>query len=597
MPESESILMGLAIVFVLGIGVQWLAWRLKWPSILLLLIGGFMAGPVLGLVQPDQMLGELLIPLVSISVGLILFEGGMSLRLAELRQCGRSILALISVGALAGWLLNTAGARWILGLEGSIALVVGAILVVTGPTVVGPLLRQMNLRGRLAAVAKWEGIMIDPVGAVLAVLVFEAVVAIKPSGLGGVFMQAGAGMVATLLIGVLVGVPLVALALFLMHRFWIPDYLESPLLVALVLAALALSNHFQADAGLFTVTLMGFLMANQRWAPVRHVVEFKENLRVLLISALFILLAARLDVQDLFALGWRAGLFIGFLIVIVRPIVVWLSTLGSELDRQERILLALLAPRGIVAAAVASVFALRLGEPGEVLVSVVFAVIVATVAFYGLVSPFVASWLGVAEPNPQGVLFAGANPVGRAMAQALKDEKLPVRLIDNNWSLVREARMAGLPAEYGNVLSEHALEEMDLSGLGHLLALTPNDELNSLAVLHFSQIFGRVHTYQLTNNRADPQSASEGLKGRVAFQPPQTFNEMLRRLHLGWVVKTVNLGEEFPYASFRDRYGPEAILLFELDADRNLRVADMNSDPQPGATLIALVEPVAETAS
>ena len=334
-------------------GAQWLAWRFRIPSILLLLAFGFVAGPATGLLDPDALFGELLFPVVSISVGLILFEGGLSLHLRDLRQIGGSLWNLITLGALVTWALATWAARAMLGLETGPALLLGAILVVTGPTVIGPLLRHVRPVGKVAAVAHWEGIVIDPVGAMLAVLVFEALPAASSAGFGAAVRGAAFEMVATVLVGTLVGGIAAAATVVLLYRYWVPDFLQSPMLLMLVVTAFTASNVLQAESGLFTVTLMGVLLANQRYVPVKHIVEFKENLRVLLIASLFILLAARVSPDDFRELGWSGPAFVAFLVLVARPLSVLLATLGSSLTAKERVFLAWLAPRGIVAASVA----------------------------------------------------------------------------------------------------------------------------------------------------------------------------------------------------------------------------------------------------
>ncbi len=296
-------LIQLTLVAVVGLGAQLLAWHLRLPSILLLLLSGFLLGPVLGLITPDALLGETLFPLVSLSVGLILFEGGLTLKLKELPASGPVVARLISVGALATWIVAALGARFLLGLDWALAILFGAILIVTGPTVVGPLLRQIRPHGRAGTILKWEGILIDPVGAVLAVLVLE-IIALG----GGVsvtsFVLLGVGR--SLLVGVVLGLLGAAVLVALMRRHLIPDYLQSGVTLMLVVGFFTLGDLLAAEGGLLTVTLMGIALANQTYVPVRHIVEFKENLQVLLIGVLFILLAGRVQVADLFQVGWPA---------------------------------------------------------------------------------------------------------------------------------------------------------------------------------------------------------------------------------------------------------------------------------------------------
>ena len=497
MSHEDQVLVGLAGIAVLGVGAQWLAWRLRVPSILLLLAVGFVAGPVTGFLDPDALFGEILFPLVSLAVGLILFEGGLSLRARDLRAMGASVWSLVTVGALITWVMATWAAQVLLEFEAGPALLLGAIVVVTGPTVVGPLLRHVRPVGTVARVAHWEGIVIDPIGATLAVLVYETFPAATTAGFAETAQAMGLEMLYTVLGGTLVGGLGALVTVVILRRFWVPDFLQSPVLLMLVAGAFTASNLMQAESGLFTVTVMGVFLANQRFVSVKHIIEFKENLRVLLIASLFILLAARVSPADVRELGWAGPAFVIFLILVVRPAAVFVSTMGSSLSRKERVFLAWLAPRGIVAASVASVFALRLGQAGDGLVPATFMVIVGTVTVYGLTAAPLARRLGLSNPNPQGVVFASANPGVRAIAHAVQTAGFPVLLVDNNRANINSARMEHLATAYTSIMSEHALDAAEEAGLGRLLAMTADDDVNVLATLHFRELFGRVEVYQL----------------------------------------------------------------------------------------------------
>jgi NhaP-type Na+/H+ or K+/H+ antiporter len=596
MDHEEQLLVGLAAIAVLGVGAQWLAWRLRLPSILLLLAVGFIAGPLTGFIDPDVLFGELLFPLVSLSVGLILFEGGLSLRARDLRAMGASVWSLVTVGALITWAMATWGAERILGLQPGTALLLGAILVVTGPTVVWPLLRHVRPVGTVARVAHWEGIVIDPIGAALAVLVYEALPSASTAGFDEAIREMGVNMLYTIGVGALIGGLGALITVLILRRFWVPDFLQSPVLLMLVAGAFTASNLLQAESGLFTVTLMGVFLANQRSVPVKHIVEFKENLRVLLIASLFILLAARVEPGDFRALGWAGPAFVLFLILVVRPVAVFVSTIGSSLSRNERVFLAWLAPRGIVAASVASVFALRLGESGQGLVPATFMVIVGTVTVYGLTAAPLARRLGLSNPNPQGVVFASAHPGARAIAAGVKAAGFPVLVIDNNRGNINAARMEGLPTAYTSILSEHALDEAEEGGLGRLLAMTADDDVNVLATLHFRELFGRAGVYQLVpHGEGNPRvaGAPSHLRGRNLFAEGATYDALDHRFAEGQVVKATKLSQEFDYKAFRERYGEDALVLFVVTESGNLTVctADKAPSPKPGQTLICLVDP------
>jgi len=363
---------------------QWLAWRLELPSILVLLIFGILAGPITGFLDPDQILGPLLMPFVSLSVAVILFEGGLNLKIDELHEIGAVVRNLITVGVVVTWVLASAAAHLILGLDLRLAILFGSILVVTGPTVILPMLLHIRPSGRIGNIAKWEGIMNDPIGAMLAVLVFQAILM---GGAEGTTAAIFSGIMKTIFIGILTGVGGEILLVSLLKRYWIPDYLQNPAALMLVVTVFTISEQFQIESGLFAVTMMGVPLANQEVVAVKHIIEFKENLRVLLIAVLFIVLAGRLSISDLDYIDGYSLLFLGILMVLVRPAVVAISTWGAKLRWQELVFLSWMAPRGIVAASVSSLFALRLSEAGfsqaESLAPPTFLVLIGTLAIFG----------------------------------------------------------------------------------------------------------------------------------------------------------------------------------------------------------------------
>jgi len=356
----------------------------------------------------------------------------------------------------------------------------------------------------------------------------------------------------------------------------------------------------QPESGLLTVTVMGVALANQRYVSIHHIVEFKETLRVLLISSLFIILAARITVPQLESFSVANWMFVAFLILIVRPFAVWLSTIRHNVNWRERLFLSWMAPRGIVAAAVSSVFAIRLAEIGfsdsVALVPLTFQVIVGTVAVYGLTAPLLARQLGLAQIKPQGVLIAGAQAWARDIGRVLRDQGFVVTMVDSNWSNVTEARRSGCQAYYDSILSDTFLTDVQLDGIGRLLAMTPNDEVNALAALRFSGIFGRSQIYQLVpltkkNGRLE-QLMPRHLRGRYLFSEKSTYSYFQNRMIANAVVKRTTLTDEYPYTKFRDTYGENSLLLFVITQGRTLEVCTLENDvePEPGDTIIALVD-------
>jgi len=590
---SETILVQVAGIIIIGVAAQWLAWRLRLPSILLLLLLGFVAGPFTGFLDPEELFGDLLLPVVSMCVALILFEGGLSLRVADLPAVGGIVRNLVSLGVLITWAVGALAAYWIFDLPAELAVLLGAILVVTGPTVIGPLLRHVRPVGTAGPILRWEGIVIDPIGALLAVLVFEVILSgsVQPTSIALAVLR-------TVVVGGGLGLLAAALLTLLLARHAVPDFLQNAAALMLVLGVFTASNQFQQESGLLAVTVMGITLANQRFVDVRHIVEFKENLRVLLIASLFILLAARLPRADLARVGVAEVIFVAVLVLVARPLAVAACTLKSRLTFKERVFLAWVAPRGVVAAAVSSVFALRLQDLGyegaALLVPITFIAIIGTVAIYGLTSGWVARRLGVADPNPQGVLLVGAQNWARSIAAALKEKGYAVCVVDSNRENIAAARMAGLPTYADSILAEYAIEEIYLGGIGRILAVTPNDWVNVLAVHRFRPVFGRAQCFQLSP-RKDPahkKGRHKHLHGRWLFAEAVTYATLSQRFAAGATVKATKLTKSFDYQAFCDMYGESAIPLFVVTEKGALNVvtADQPIGPAPGQTLISLVQ-------
>jgi hypothetical protein len=346
---------------------------------------------------------------------------------------------------------------------------------------------------------------------------------------------------------------------------------------------------------------MGIALANQKWVSIKHIVEFKENLRVLFISSLFIILSARLTLEEFsYAVTLKGLLFLVLLILLVRPVSIFVSTYFSDLNIKEKLFLSWMAPRGIVAAAVASVFALRLVEVGyeqaERIVDITFLVIAGTVAIYGLSAFQVARRLGLAKPNPEGILMVGAHAWARSIAKLLHDNGFQVTLVDSNWGNVSAARQEGLKSYYQNILIEDLSEDIELDGIGRLLAVTPNDEVNSLAALHFIEDFGRSQVYQLPKvskfSAKSEESIPQHLRGRLLFGPEATFSYLDQKFTSGATLKKTPLTGEFSYESFKEHYGDKALPMFIIRKDNTLVVltSDSTPKPMPGQFLISLVD-------
>lgn len=588
---QEQLAVLLVSVLVVGVATQWVAWRFHLPPILLMLAGGLVAGPATGWLDPDAILGDLLQPLVSLGVAVILFEGGMTLRLREVRGVGRPVFLLVSVGVAVTWAIAAAAAHLVSGIDLRVALLLGAILTVSGPTVVGPLLNHIRPQGAVASLLKWEGIVIDPIGALLAILVFLGIHAAGPEEAIAVVLAAIAKGV---FIGTLAGVLGALILLVALKRYWIPDFLQNAFALALVLGAFLLANTAQQEAGLVSVTVMGMVIANQTKVSVRPIVEFKETLRVLIIPALFILLTARITLADIHFIGLNDLLFLAIIIFLARPLSVFLSTLRANLSIREKVFVAGLMPRGIVAASIASVVAIdmqEVGVPGaEALVPLTFLVIVGTVLVYSIAGGPLARMLGLSREGTGGALIIGAGPFARRLGRALVDQGAEVLLVDTNRGNVTEANVAGLDARHLDALSETADERLEVERIDHVLAVTPNDRVNQLATMRYAEHVGRAEVFRLP--AASKGAADTGWTGgRILFSEEATWADLNSRISTGHYIVRTRLTEVFTFADWKAHHGPHALplALVGIDGRIDIYAIDIRPEPMPGDTLLGLV--------
>ena len=586
----EHILIDLTAIGVIGIACQWFAWWVRLPAILFLLLAGIVAGPVTGWLDPRALFGELLFPMVSLAVAVILFEGSLSLRFEEIRGVGRVVRRLVSSGILVTWSLIAVATHLFVGFGWPLAILFGAITVVTGPTVIVPMLRSVRPNERLANILRWEGIIIDPVGALLAILVFEFIIS---QSLGVALEHSLKAFALIIAVGAALGVLAGQLLGVVLRRHWVPDYLRNVVTLTTVFAVFSLSNWLQDESGLLGVTLMGLWLANMRDVPIEDILDFKESLSLLLISALFIILAARIDFGQMEALGWGA---LGILLVVqfvARPVKVLVSTFGSSLNWRERALLGWIAPRGIVAAAIAALFAIRLAEAGfeqaPLLVPLTFMIIIGTVVIQSASAKPLARLLGVAEPEPRGILIVGANPLARAIGVELQQLEYRVLLVDPDWSNIRAAMMQGLQTYYGNPVSEQADRRLDLIGLGKLFALSPSSEMNILAAIHFQREFGRANIYLLRSDGEGVDTAH----GKPLFDDEASYSKLNGMLEQGARIRATRLTESFGVDEYYREYFKRSTPLFAITPKGKLRVFTAESDfsPESGWTLYALIQP------
>jgi NhaP-type Na+/H+ or K+/H+ antiporter len=589
---QDEVILAVAMILAIGVGAQWLGWRARVPSIVFLLGAGLFVGPVTGILEPDAILGDLLFPTVSMAVAVILFEGALGLGARGIRDAGSTVWKLLSIGAAITLVSVAVAGRYIFDIEFELAWLLAAVLVVTGPTVVGPLVRAIGLHGRVSKVLEAEGTLIDPMGAILAVLFFE-----------GFFEQELTGpwpleLFATVAIGVVAGGLGAVLIVAAFGRYLVPDQLHNVMTLATVLVVFAIADELQPESGLVAVTVMGVMLASQQRVSVEHILEFNETLRTLFIAGLFILLGARIAPETLSSLGWQNGLFLVVLIVAVRPIAAFASTIRSGLSWQERTFIALTAPRGIVAAAIASIFSLRLVEQdvdgAQVLVAATFTVIAGTVLLSGLTARPLARRLGLIDDTKFRTVVLGSNRLARGLAHTIAELGNEVSLVGMDRRNLSNARMDGLTTHHGSVISDETWEDANVSQARLFLAMSSQDEINALASRRASQLIGRRNVFQLVPSRRRGQrgfSAPASVYGRPLFAHDASIDKIEKRLDKGWDIATTKLTKKFRAKDYF-REHPAAMVFGAMRRGTvALHDAGQRIALKPGDTVISLLPP------
>ncbi len=498
---DHAILLLIAGVAVAGVAAQWLGWRLRVPSILALLAFGLVIGPVFGWVRPSAILGEVMSPGIGMAVAIIVFEGGLNLNLRELRSAGSGIIRLVFLALPLNWALGAIAGHYLGGLAWSVSVLFGSILVVTGPTVIMPLLRQAKLEPRASAFLKWEGIVNDPIGATLGLLMLGFLVALREQGdhVRTISVLVGRAAFGALVAGLL-GFALPFVLRFAFRRDLAPEYLKTPILLAGALGVYAVGEAIQAETGLVGATIFGVVLANIEVTGLQELRRFKESLTVFLVSGLFILLTANIDPAVVRHVSWPIVLTTAAILLVVRPLAIGLATIGAKMTWRERLLVGWIGPRGVVAAAVAGLAGAQLTaagyRDGALVLPMVFCVIAATVVLHGLTLGPLARVLKLASQAPPGMLIVGASSWTIALALALRSLGVPTLLIDPSFEALRPARHEGLMTARVEILSAVGEHLVDLRDLEYLYAATDDDAYNALVCTRFAGEMGRERVHQ-----------------------------------------------------------------------------------------------------
>ena len=585
-------LLAVSLVGSLCIACQWVAWRFRLPAIVLLSLAGLALGPASGLLQPQIVFGAALHTLIAMAVAIILFDGGLGLRFKELKEMRRTVLQMVLIGAPLGWMLASFACHYIAQISWAVSLVFGGILVVTGPTVILPLLRQTRLQLRAASVLKWEGIVNDPLGALFAVIAFEYFASpyLQHSPYMG-FTFLGLRIVIIAAFSFLLG----KLIEWAFYRGYMPEFLKQPVVLVMVLLTYALANILQDEGGLVAVTVLGITLANSELPNLEEMRRFKEYLSLLLVSLVFILITATLRWHDLMLLNGQALLFILALLLVVRPLTVLFSTFKSGMTRQELLFVGWIAPRGVVCAAVSGLFGPQLVDMGYAdgakMVPLAFGIVFATVLGHGFTIQPWGKKLGLISSQAKGVLLVGANLFTVSLAERLAELNFPVLIADRNWHHLRLARQAKIPIHYGEVLSDEAEFKMELNRFGAIITATDNPAYNMLVATHFSHEFGHEGMFRLA---VEPQSENQDKISSVTLRVPAIlggllYEEVMERMRQGWKIKIVRMSEEHPYSLYSGKMGDNMVPLLSLMPAGIVIHAGAHLKPQEvGYSLVAL---------
>lgn len=572
-----------------------LAWKMRVPAILFLLLMGFIVGPVTNVFDPDTIFGDLLFPMVSLGVAVILFEGSLTLRFSEISKSATMVMwRLVSVGVVITLAVASIAAHKLAGIDMTIALLFGAIVTVTGPTVIIPMLRSIRPNAEVSNVLRWEAIVIDPIGAIAAVMMYEYTVSQEAQDLWW-------AMGKLLLSGALLGTIFAAILAYIVRHHLIPDFLMKVFILAYVIGVFTACDLIQSESGLLAVTIMGVVIANMRGVYLEELLDFKETLTIIIISGLFIILSARMELSAFVTAGWSSLLVLLAILLVARPLSMFVCTLGSKLNWKERLLMSWIAPRGIIAAAIAPLFALKLEKYGvedaEMLAPLVFIIIIGTVVLQSLTAGPLARLLGVSEPEPRGVMIVGANRLARAIALSLQENGFSVLVASTNWDDISEARLAGLKTFFGNVISEHADRHMDLMGIGKMLGISRLPTENALASMRYRREFGNKNVFIIKTEEErrirEKDYIADEYTAPFLFGGDMTQAQLTGMLSRGYEIRATGLTDAFTYDDFLKKYEDEALPLFVITKKKTLTpfIEGVVIKPESGSTILSLLPP------
>ena len=590
----DSILFQIVAIIALGILSQWLAWRYRLPAVVVMSLVGLIVGPFLGLFNPQESFGDIYNPIISLAVAIVLFEGSLSLDIREIKDSRKPIFRISTLGSFISWIAGSFAAHYLAGISLDVAFIIGGIFIVTGPTVIVPLLRQAKLKERPATILKWEGLVVDPFGALVALFALQVVLWMNDSITGNSLLLFLGASILSVILGTVSG--------FLLGRLlehgYIPEFLKSPIVLVCVLLVFVLSDTIMHETGLLAVTAMGIIMANMKLTSLRDLLHFKENISILMISGVFIMLTASLSMDTLKdILSWNMLIFVLAMLFIVRPISIWLSTIGVDLSKQERILIGWIAPRGIVALTVSGFFASVLRKEGfegtDIITALTLALVFATVLAHSFSISWLARRLDLRATDEAGVMIVGGSPFSAVFGEAIQSFNKPVLIIGRSWGALNQARQLGLRTEVGDILSEKTRYHVDLTPYEILVAATDEDAYNALICQHFVPELGREHIFQTPSHSGNPNGYSKSIGGKNLFDEEYDIHALNRLIEEGYMIRKTHLTDQYTLGDFISDTDHKSIPLFAVDSENNL-VFLANAKKRSfdaGTTIVSLTSP------
>lgn len=590
MEGSFQLTLQIVIAVLAGITAQVLGEYLKIPSIVFLLLLGILLGrDGLNLLHPWE-LGIGLEVLVALSVAIILFEGGLNLELRELGKVSGSLRNLVTIGTLITFIGGGMAAHWLAEFPWSIAFLYASLVVVTGPTVVGPLLKQVSVERKVATLLEGEGVLIDPVGAILAVVVLDTIInsnAVPLEIVSGLILRLGIGAVIGGLCGWL-------MAVILKRANFLSEDLKNLLVLAGVWGLFCLAQTIRSESGLMATVVAGIVMKSSSLPEERLIRRFKGQLTILCVSVLFILLAADLSIPSVFVLGWGSVLTVMTLMFVVRPLSVIICTWNNDMNWRQKLFIAWVAPRGIVSASVASLFAILLTSSGisggEAIKALVFLTIMMTVFIQGLTARWVAKGLGITSSTATGAVIIGCNPLGRLIGRLFQEQGESVVLIDTNPEYCAQAEAENLPVYQSSALKPEVLEEAGIESMGTFLAATSNGEVNFLLARHAIEEFNPPRVFAVFANQAETPSHTKVSSAFIPEVPLKTWTKYIDegQVKLGRTILK-EPGLSFQQAHLAALVRSQELLPLLVKRNKGLQVVKAFTQWQEGDEIIYLL--------